>query len=857
MQSSMIKSLCKGMSATAAVLMAIAAIGVCHARSAEMYSPVGLTQQQINATAQHLLKQMTLQEKVRMMAFEDVLDVPGVKRLGIPTLVMSDASVGVRRFGASTAYPSTMALAASWNRKLAYRVGRALGSDCRARGVHLIFGPGMNVMREPQDGRNFEYMGEDPYLTAQLAVPWIKGVQSQEVAACAKHYVGNEEETDRMDLNCIISRRALEELYLLPFRAAVRKGHVWSIMAAYNKVNGQYSTANKFLLTDMLRKHWGFKGVLMSDWGASHSTLGPLLAGMDLEMHKPINYTLKKIGRLIRSGKVTIGNINTHVLRILRMDVAMGFLDRPQKLGCIPRNNPISAYAAYTEEAQGAVLLKNKAHLLPVPTPSAGDLIVVLGPMATPAVTGGGGSSYVIPISGPISLLDAIRADAPDARVVNIPYLDRSSQAWQSTYLYRDAHTHGCSYQLSKMNAPKPGITGNLPTVDYHWPTGGPNGLHGSNGFTGVFRTTLRPTVTGNYMLKFFCTAGANVYINRYNTVEQWRPRPVEPFMNSYHLVAGKTYKIKIVLVAKPITALAPVPGGEVKLGVRLMSRSLLTPSEKALIRKANLVVAGAGFGPRIEHEDLDRSFNLPSLQGEYLQSVGRLNPHTIVVLNSGGPVGLKPWINHVDAFIDAWYPGENGNQAVADIIFGKVNPSGHLPVTFSWSRKQEPAYGHFPGHDILGKHPTVHFAEGIFIGYRWFNKHHITPAFPFGFGLSYTHFAIAGIGVNAIGHQSHKKVMVLARITNTGRRSGADVVQLYVKPPAGKLVRVVQKLEGFQRVKLHPGQSRIVQMSLNWRSFACFDTHKDKWIVPAGTYQLAVGDSSNHTSTVGSVVFK
>lgn len=830
----------------------------CFASSAGMYSPIGLSQRQIDATADHLLHQMTLAEKVRMMAFENVLDVPGVKSLGIPTLVMSDASVGVRRFGASTAYPSTMALAASWNCRLAYKVGRALGSDCRARGVNLIFGPGMNVMREPQDGRNFEYMGEDPYLTAQMVVPWIKGVQSQEVAACAKHFAGNEEETDRVDLNCIISRRALEEIYLPPFRAAVRQGHVWSLMAAYNKVNGQYCTANKFLLTDMLRRRWGFKGVLMSDWGASHSTLGPLLAGMDLEMHRPINYTLKKITRLLKEKRVTMSVIDQHVRRILRMDVAMGFLSRPQKLACVPRNNPISAYTAFTEEAQGAVLLKNKSHFLPQPVPSDGrKIIVVVGPMATPAVTGGGGSSYVIPIAGPVSLLDAIRTDAPRADVVHIPYLDRSDLAWQNTYLYRRAQHHGCSYQLTAANASKPGITGDLRTIDFHWPAGGPKGLGGAQGFTGVFRTKLRPTVTGNYMLKFFCTAGANVYINRYNTVEQWRPRPLEPFMNSYYLVAGKTYQLKITLGVKPLSPLANVPAGELKLGVRLMNQPLLTPQQTALIRKADMVVAGVGFGPRIEHEDLDRSFHLPSLQGEYLRSVGRLNPHTVVVLNCGGPVALKPWISHVDAFIDAWYPGENGNQAVADIIFGKINPSGHLPVTFSWSEKQEPAYGHFPGHDILGQHPTVHFAEGIFVGYRWFNEHHIKPAFPFGFGLSYTHFAIAGLGVKVIGHQKHKHVMVLARITNTGHRTGADVVQLYVKPPQGKLVRVVQKLEGFKRVTLKPGQSQIVDIGLNWHSFACFDTHQDKWIVPAGTYHVVVGDSSTDTVEVGTVSFK
>jgi beta-glucosidase len=511
---------------------------------------------------------------------------------------------------------------------------------------------------------------------------------------------------------------------------------------------------------------------------------------------------------------------------------------------------------AWKEEAEGAVLLKNRSHFLPRPLPQPGQLIVVVGPMATPATTGGGGSSYVIPIAGPVSLLDAVRKVAAGARVVDIPYLDRSSRAWQNTYLYRSDGKRGCRYRLESAEQVKSTVRGTLPGVDFRWPAGGPAGVHGGEGFTGVFRTTLRPKVTGEYMLKFFCTAGAYVYINHDKTIEQWRPRPVEPFLNSYHLVAGKTYHIKIELDVKPLSPLASAPAGFMKMGVRLMNHPLLTSAQQALIRRANLVIAGVGFGPRIEHEDLDRSFDLPSLQGRYLKDVGHLNPHTVVVLDCGGPVGLKPWINHIDALIDAWYPGENGNLAVADIIFGKLNPSGHLPVTFSWSRRQEPAYGHYPGHDILGKHPVVHFAEGIFIGYRWFNKHHITPAFPFGYGLSYTHFTIKGLGATSIGHGRNKQVMVLARITNIGKRRGADAVQLYVKPPPGKLVRVVQKLEGFQRVNLEPGESRIVHLNLNWRSFACFDTKKDKWIVPAGKYRLVVGDSSARTTPAGSVIF-
>ena len=832
----------------AALFLLAAAGSSCTAQAGE-YIPVKLTAKQVDMKANALLKQMTLREKVRMMAFENILDVPGVERLHIPTLVMSDASMGVRRFGASTAYPASAALASTWNRKLAFLEGRQIGSDCRARGMHVIFGPGVNIVREPQNGRNFEYLGEDPFLSGQMAAPWIRGVQSQGVAACVKHYVANEQETDRIDINEIISRRAMEEIYLPPFRAAVRQGDVWSIMAAYDQVNGVYCTASKFLLTTELRKRWGFKGVLMSDWGASHATLGPLEAGMDLEMHRPIFYNMLTIPPLLKSGKLKMSNINQHVRRILRMMVALNFLNRPQKKSGIPLNNPKSAAVAMKVAAEGTVLLRNKNHFLPLNT-AAIKHIVVLGPMASPAVTTGGGSGYVIPIANPVSMLAAVtKAAGANAKVTYIPYLGHGRAYWSQSDFYAPDGTPGAEVTfLAAKSTSVPPMIHDVKSLNLSWKYPGELPPHVGSGFTAQWVTEIKPSKTGDYMLKFFCSDGAAyVFLNKNKIVEQWRPRPGIPFMDDYHFVKGHTYQLVIQL--------QPNAGpGEMKVGLHRIRYPLLTSYQRKEIKAADAVITCVGYGPRLEHEDLDRTYHLPSFQGRYIAAVSKLNVHQVVVVNAGGDIAMSHWIHKIAGLVYAWYPGENGNTAVADILFGKIDPSGRLPDTFGRNWRQQPAYGHYPGHDIYGLHPEVHFAEGIYVGYRWYDKKHIQPLYPFGYGLSYTTFSIGGLHITASGSGKARTVTVTAKVTNTGHRSGAEVVQLYIRPQEDQADRCVQTLKGFSRVNLHAGQSKTVTMKLDWCDFAYFNSNASHWEVPAGKYQIAVGYNSRDIAATGMV---
>ncbi len=653
----------------------------------------------VEARVSSLLHKLTLSEKIRLLA-----GLPGppymftypIPQLGIPAVVMSDGRVGVHDWGADTLFPATVALVATWNKKLCYQEGVAMGRDARARGVDMILSPLVNLYREPQDGRNFEYMGEDPYLASGVTVNYIRGIQSQHVAADVTDFCAYEQENNRRMIDSIVSHRALEELYFPPFKAAVQKAGVWTLMSSYNRLNYEWCSADRYLLTDVLRHRWHFKGLVVCDWGLSNhvSTLRALRAGLNLEMPSAGHYTAVRIMPLIRSGDFRVARLNALITPLLRMIVAMDLMNYPQKDVSIALNDPFSDHIAYEMEKQGAVLLKNKNHLLPLAAGSD-HLIVVIGPNARSIAPGGGspfeggGSSYGVPIVKPVSMLAAIRKLAP---------------------------------------------------------------------------------------------AGTRV----------------------------------------------------------VYLKSLQTQKARTELHKADTVIACIGWNSNLEGEGVDNPYALPAPQNALVAQAGKLNSHVIVVLNGGGNVAMRLWIHDIAGLIDAWYPGQNGNLAVAGILFGKINPSGRLPETFEKRWKDAPAYGHYPGHNN-----TVHFAEGIYLGYRWFNKKNITPRYPFGFGLSYTTFAMHHLHVTSTGSGKQRVFNVTAEVTNTGKMAGAQVAQLYIHPLVDRKNRCVQTLKGFARVNLRPGQSKTVTMKLDWHDFAYYNSAEKDWQVPPGKYEIAVGSSS------------
>ena len=834
------------------VLLAVVLFSVNAVRAAgRVFHPALLNSQNINpqleARAEALLKKLTLADKIRIIAGDGYMHTIGFPKAGIPALKMSDASVGVRVWGPSTAYPASVALAATWDPALAYRVGRAVGHDARARGVNIVLGPGMDVTREPQCGRNFEYLGEDPYLAGHMAAPWIRGLQSMRVAACSKHYAGNEQETWRGDVNTIISMRALHEIYLPPFRDAIKLGNTMTFMCAYNKVNGYWCSANHYLLTTVLRRRWHYEGLVMSDWGAVHDTLGPLTAGLDLEMPGPAYYNAKDIMPLLKSGKITEATINQHVLRLLRVMLAMGFIGHTQKIASIPLNDPSSRAAALQEETEAVVLLKNKDNILPLHR-SQLHTIVVVGPDASPAVTGGGGSSYTTPIIKPISMLAAIKAAAGSAVKVEFLPLGQGNKLSLTHSVYQPtAGKPGWTteYWPNANLTGAPTATGHVAQINFPWHHNYPVKTGPSGAFSARFRTTIKPTRSGEYLFDLGSDDGSRLFVDGKQVINNWRDQALKFESTRLNLTAGKVYRLRI----EYYNALM---GAQLYFGYQLVSKGI-TDAEATLIRHADVVIACVG--PH-EHEGSDRPFHLPGGQGAMLHEVGKLNPHTIVVVNAGDNVAMSHWIHQVAGLLYAWYPGENGNKAVAGIIFGSINPSGKLPDTFEKHWKDSPAYGHWPGHNH-----EVHFAEGIYVGYRWYDSKNIMPRYCFGFGLSYTTFAISHLQVSATGHGHAKVVQVAVRVSNTGKRAGAEVVQLYVRPPSSPhVVRTFQQLKGFKRVMLQAGQSKTVHLTLHWRDFAYFDVHAPQggaWRVPAGVYGIAVGSSSRDIAQTADVSWR
>ena len=823
-----------------AMVMATAA-----ARAADIFTYKPMTAAQVDAQVQAIMNRLTMAEKIHLLAGDGSMATRSVPDAGVPEINMSDASVGVRVYGPSPAYPASIALAATWNRKLALAEGTAIGRDARARGVNIILGPGMDIVREPQCGRNFEYVGEDPYLAGQIVVPWIQGLQHQGVAACAKHFAVNEQETHRQTINMIVGLRALKEIYLPPFRDAVRRGHVWCLMAAYNKVNGQYCTANHFLLTDELRREWGFKGVLMSDWGATHDTLGPMAAGMDLEMPDNKYYNYAAVSSLLKSGQITASQIDRHVRRLLRMMVAMDFLrQKAWKPGL--SLNPASDRSLIRKiESQAVVLLKNKNHLLPLKA-GAAKTIVVIGPMATPAVTGGGGSSYVQPNIDPVSMLAAVRAQAPaNVHIVRISYRGVLSKFWGVGRVTTPDGKPGFEgyYYPNRRFIGQPAMVRVDPRIGYNWgavmPLRGLTNAHFSVRWLGV----IKPTVTRQYLFTTCSDDGCRVFINGRKIIGTWTPGFARYKVADVTLTAGRSYRLRVDYFNN-------MGDAQMEFGYVPADRAFFSSPEISVIRHADAVIACMGYGPHYESEGFDRTYHLPVPADACLKVLGSLNPRTVVVVNAGAGIAMHQWIHHVAGLLYAWYPGEDGNTAVAQILFGKINPSGRLPVSIGKRWKDDAAYHHFPGSCR-----NVHLAEGIFVGYRWFDHRHIAPRYCFGDGLSYTHFSLAHLRVSSSGVGLARVVTATVTVKNTGKLAGATVVQFYIRPPVTPGVqRCYQNLKGFVRVNLAPGSAKTVHVEFHPRDFAFYDTNAFAWRVSPGSYGIAAGFSSRNTPLVSHV---
>jgi beta-glucosidase len=794
----------------------------------------------VDKRVEQLLSQMTPAEKIQLLGGVDGFYTRDIPRLHIPRFKMSDGPVGTRNDGKTTAYPAGALLAATWDPAIAHREGESLGSDGRSRGDYFLLGPGVNIYREPQNGRNFEYFGEDPYLAGQIDSAYIQGVQSQGVAACVKHYDCNNQETRRDDVNVIVDERTLHEIYLPAFEAAVKQGHVQSIMASYNKINGHYATANHYLLTDVLRTEWGFQGVAMSDWGAVHDTFGPMMAGLDLEMPGPDFMNAKKLQPLIDDSRIPQAVIDDKIRHLLHTAVEMGWLDRPQLDKSIPRDNPQSDATALAVAREGIVLLKNEGNLLPLNRAKVHN-IVLLGPGADRYVAGGG-SSYAQP-TRPVTVMDGMKALAGNVNITNIPFTD-----WQDQKLSALAKASAFVAGATKNEGPltatfynNPDLSGNPvlsrtdTSIDFNWHQNLPAPEVTQHAFSARWTGSISPATSGPCTFVVRSDDGSRVLLDGKVIVDNWHDQRAHTQSATIDLEAQHVYQLKVEYYNTY---------GDASLQFAYFpARATFTPEQKSALAAADAAVVCVHTR---ESEGADRSYDLPAEQERLIAETVAVNPHTIVLLEAGGNVGMKNWIDHVPALVDAWFPGQAGGKAIGEVLFGDVNPSGHLPDSFEKVWADAPAYGNYPGGD------NVKYVEGLYVGYRWFDKKKIEPRYPFGYGLSYTTFDMKNLKLTP-GPEGTQTASI--DVTNTGPVAGATVAQLYVRPPADEAVdRPVQELKGFARTELKPGETRTLSMPLDMRSFAHWDVATHSWQVVSGTYEIAVGQSSRDISATTTV---
>lgn len=801
-------------------------------------SPEATTEDRV----EDLLKKMTLDEKLEQLAGtggDFGFDTKVNERLGIPAFKMTDGPLGVR-WEKATSFPSGVSIAATWDTALITRFAEALADETHAKVRNYLLGPCVNIHRFPAGGRNFESYGEDPYLASRLAVNYIKALQGKQVISSVKHFALNNQEWKRTEINVQADERTMREIYLPAFEAAVKEGGVYTVMSAYNKVNGWWCSENQHLLTDILKKDWGFRGLVVSDWVSTHSTVNAAINGLDLEMPVADIFSAEKLKKAITEGQVSEEMINDKVRRILRVKFMAGLFDNT-----FTPDTSIFAGEAHKNLAldiakESIVLLKNDKDLLPLNI-SKLKKIAVIGPNANNARVGGGGSSHVIPYYA-VSPLEGIKKMvgskaevifAQGDELQTTPLLPVAKQ------FLKPAGSAGNGLKAEffkniKLEG-KPAFTRTDSAIYFTLEDKSPAPGIAKDGYSVRWSGSLTSPKTREYNFNTVSDDGVRLFIDGRKLIDNWTNHGTTVDSAKIELVAGKSYEIRMEFYED---------GGEAvcmlgwDLPVEKKQNTLIADAVKAA-RSADVALVFAGTSDAFESEGYDRigGLSLPGNQNELIKAVSEANPHTIVVLNTGTPVITEPWLGKVPALLEAFFPGQEGGNAIAEILFGKCNPSGKLPFSFIRGYDQTPAYKGY-----MDKNLQVPYSEGIFVGYRFLEKNNLTPAFPFGFGLSYTTFSYSGLRVVKDNEGTYK---VTLKVKNTGKVGGSEIVQLYVADDHSKIARPVKELKGFAKVTLDPGQEKEITMQLNSRSFAWYDVSKKDWRVEPGNFVIMAGSSS------------
>ncbi|KAI1335039.1 beta-glucosidase B [Xylariaceae sp. FL0016] len=836
-----------------------------------------------------LIGALTLEEKCMLLAGKNMWETLNVDRLGIRSLKMTDGPAGVR--GATwtdgthtTMIPCGISLAATFDSDLVERIGRVLGTEARSKNAHILLAPTMNMSRSPLGGRNFENFGEDPYLTGRMASSYVKGVQSQGVGACVKHYVANDQETRRFNMDQQIDERALREIYLRPFQMTMETDP-WTLMTAYPKINGEHADVNQFLMCDILRDEWKYTGMTVSDWGGMNDTIGSIQAGSDLEMPGPAIRYGPALLEAVKAGRVSEKHVDASVKRLLEL------LDRVSLLGEGDSSDhadeeknsdlPECRQTARDAASGSIVLLKNESQVLPL-NPKKMKKLAVIGPNAKKPTVGGTGSAAVNPyyITTPFESIS--KAALATSDMLEIQY---------SQGIYTNLQPPLPGGQLKTPDGAKVGVQ-----VDFyaghafegdvvsssHWQNSvlfmmsdgdTPESLRGKPHCYRV-RGVLEPAMSGVYDFSLSSTGKAKLFIDNALLVDnsEWT-QTGGTFMNcgsvnklqSLELETGRKYDFRIdnVVVPPPLTphdnTLFHTVSG-VRVGMQLREDEQAMFDEALEIAKdADAVVLVVGHNNDTEKEGIDRtSLTLPRRTDELVSAICGANANTVVVTQSACAIAM-PWAGEAPAVVHAWYQGQENGNGIADVLFGKVCPSGKLPITFPKRLEDHGSHKWFPGD---ADRDYSEYGEGVLVGYRWFDAQDIEPLWSFGHGLSYTKFEISNVQVEGhIAADGSSCASIVADIGNVGEYDGAEVVQVYVNPsPAIKELgrpSAPRALAAFAKVAVPQKQSRSVRIEVRSQAFAWFDVagkggrgSGGRWRVDKGTYRCYVGTGSRAMSS-------
>jgi beta-glucosidase len=790
-----------------------------------------------------MLSRMTPEQKVDLLGGINSFYVRGYKELGLPEQKMSDGPVGVRNYGPSTTMGG-IGLAASWNPELVQRLGKVFGEDARARGVHFLLGPGVNIHRAPMNGRNFEYFGEDPFLAARTAVAYVRGVQSEGVIATIKHYMGNNSEYDRHNTDSEIDERTMREIYLPAFEAAVKEAHVGAIMDSYNLINGEHATQNSFLNNEVAKKDWGFDGVMMSDWSATYDAIAAANGGLDLEMPSGKFMNRDTLLPAIQGGKVTQQTIDEHVRRILRAAIRFGFLDHEQPDANIPLLNPEGQKIALEAAQESFVLLKNEGNVLPLNKNNI-KTIAVIGPDAYPAQADGGGSAHVQPFHS-VSYLEGLSSYVSKGAAVKVLYhpgLKPFRDIAADTEFTTDENNGEGGLRAEEFDNTDLSGSPTRTHVDRHVNFGSENYDAPSGNASIRWSGYYTAHVSGPH--DFFVlgpgeNGGWRLFVDDKLVANNWERATAILNFATLPLEQGSKHKVRLEYFRK--NAWGPK---RVSFGV-LPAADAVNPEAKLIASQADVVLLFPGFDASIESEGGDRTFRLPPGQDELIKEITAANKKTIVVLTAGGNVDMQPWIDQVPVLIHGWYSGEQGGTALAQLIFGDYSPSGRLPISLERRWEDNASFKSYYPNDGPKR---IKYTEGVFVGYRHFDHDNIKPLFPFGFGLSYTTFTYKNLNATS--------TTVSFDVTNTGSRAAADVTQLYVGDPHNSVPRPPKELKGFSKIYLKPGETRRVSIPLDARSFSYYDVKSHAWKADAGAFNIYVGRSEADIQLQGKVNYQ